>query len=211
MAQKVYNLIILDASGSMYSIMEQARTGVNETIQTIKQAQKDNQDQMHFISFVSFNTSGTRLVHDRVLASKVVELGRGDYQPGGGTPLYDAIGSSVSNLQAYVEKGDIVLVTIITDGYENASREYSGATIAKMIEDLRKEDWVFTYIGANQDVEKVARSMNINNSLAFESSINGSVNMFKCERKSRANFYKKINRISKGELPQEALGEDFWS
>ena len=42
MNQKIYNLIVLDASGSMYSIRNEAIAGVVETVQTIRTAQKDN-------------------------------------------------------------------------------------------------------------------------------------------------------------------------
>ena len=212
MAQKVYNLIILDASGSMESIREQARTGVNETIQTIKKAMEENPEQTHFVTFASFNSNGINMIYDRVLASKVVELKKNDYRPDACTPLYDAIGTMVTNLKDYVEKGDIVLVTIITDGYENSSREFSQEMIAKMIADLRKQDWVFTYIGANQDVERVSRSININNSMAFQADEEGTIHMFACERASRMHFCKRLQEVNNGEQPiSELLDADYFS
>lgn len=55
MKTKVFNLIILDESGSMYSIKKEAIDSVNETVQTICAAEKKNEDQEHFISFVTFN------------------------------------------------------------------------------------------------------------------------------------------------------------
>ena len=210
MAQKVYNLIILDASGSMEAIREQARTGVNETIQTIKKAMEENPEQTHFVTFASFNSNGINMVYDRVLASKVVELKKEDYRPNACTPLYDAIGTTVTNLKDYVEKGDIVLVTIITDGYENSSKEFSHEMIAKMIADLRKQDWVFTYIGANQDVERVSRSININNSMAFNADKVGTAKMFAFERKSRRRFLNKLNQAD-GEDISELLQEDYFA
>ena len=54
--QKIYNLIILDESGSMETIEQEAISGLNETFQTIKNAQKEHQEQRHFISFVTFNS-----------------------------------------------------------------------------------------------------------------------------------------------------------
>lgn len=210
MAQKVYNLIILDASGSMEAIREQARTGVNETIQTIKKAMEENPEQTHFVTFASFNSNGINMVYDRVLASKVVELKKEDYRPNACTPLYDAIGTTVTNLKDYVEKGDIVLVTIITDGFENSSKEFSHEMIAKMIADLRKQDWVFTYIGANQDVERVSRSININNSMAFNADELGTAKMFAFERKSRRRFLNKLNQAD-GEDISELLQEDYFA
>ena len=55
MNQKIYNLIILDASGSMYSIRNEAIAGVVETIQTIRTAQEENADQEQMLSLVVFN------------------------------------------------------------------------------------------------------------------------------------------------------------
>ena len=49
MKTRIFNLIILDESGSMYSIKHQAVTGVNETVQTIKSAQKQYENQEHFV------------------------------------------------------------------------------------------------------------------------------------------------------------------
>ena len=45
MKQKIYNLIVLDASGSMYDIENEAIAGVVETIQTIRVAQEENENQ----------------------------------------------------------------------------------------------------------------------------------------------------------------------
>lgn len=211
MAQKVYNLIILDASGSMEDIREQARTGVNETFQTIKNAMEENPEQKHFITFASFNSFGIKTIYDRVIASNVVELQKEDYRPVSGTPLYDAIGTTVTNLMEYVEKGDIVLVTIITDGYENESSNYSQEMISKLIAYLRKQDWVFTYIGANQDVEIVSKSININNSMVFDADEEGIREMFIRERKSRRKFMNGINLCqTEGNSLEEHLNRPYF-
>ena len=193
---KVYNLIIVDESGSMSVMHREAVTGLNETIQTVKASQEKYKDeQKNFVTIVFFDTTATRTICDRVLAEDVKEIAMEDYRPCAGTPLYDAIGFSVNNLRKYVEKGDKVIVTIITDGYENASREFSGAAIAKLIEELKKEDWLFTYIGANQDVEQVSKSMNIDNFLAFEQTAKGSSAMFRKFRTSRDRWAAKMGKM----------------
>ena len=68
-------------------------------------------------------------------------------------------GKPVTNVKLEKEVGDndIALVTVITDGYENASREYSGKMIQDMVKRLDAKGWVFTYIGANQDAMLEAR------------------------------------------------------
>ena len=82
-----------------------------------------------------------------------------------------------------------VLVTVITDGYENASKEYNANSIGKLVEELKGEGWTFTYIGANQDVEKVAAEISINNFISYTANAKGTSTMFEHERKSRERYF----------------------
>ena len=193
MEKKIYNLIILDESGSMSSIKPQAISGLNETLQTIKDAQEKYEDQNHYVTLVSFNTKGIKTIYDCCPVRRIKELNDNDYHPNSSTPLYDAMGISLTKLNSVVKDEDNVLVTIITDGYENASCEYSGKSISKLVEELKTKGWVFTYIGANQDVIKVASSMNIRNSLLFSADGKGTDTMFKMESESRARYYRRID------------------
>lgn len=195
MKTRIFNLIILDESGSMYSIKNLAVTGVNETVQTIKSAQEQYEDQEHLVSLVTFNSKSVKTIWDRQSADSVNEIGDNDYRPDCGTPLYDAMGSALNKLRGYVADNDKVLVTIITDGYENASVEYSGKAIKALVEELKAKGWVFTYIGANQDVEKVASAISVTNVMNFQSTHAGTSDMFCKERSSRARWF---NRLSKG-------------
>ncbi len=81
MKQRVFNLIILDESGSMSSIEKQAIDGVNETIQAIRSAQKKHEEQEHYVTFVSFNSDGIKTIYDKVDADKVKEITDKDYCP----------------------------------------------------------------------------------------------------------------------------------
>lgn len=195
MKTRIFNLIILDESGSMYSIKNQAVTGVNETVQTIKSAQEQYDDQEHFVSLVTFNSKSVKTIWDRQSADGANEIGDNDYHPNCGTPLYDAMGRALNELRGYVADNDKVLVTIITDGYENASVEYSGTAIKALVEELKAKGWVFTYIGANQDVEKVASTISVTNVMNFQSTHAGTSDMFCKERRSRARWF---DRLSKG-------------
>ncbi|MCM1109889.1 MAG: VWA domain-containing protein [Clostridium sp.] len=193
MKKRVFNLIILDESGSMWSIKKQAVDGVNETIQTIRNAQQQHPEQDHFISFISFNTARINTIYDRTDASCAEEITMDQYQPSCGTPLYDAMGSAITALRSSVADNDVVLVTVITDGEENSSREFSGASIKSLVESLKNRGWVFTYIGANQDVEKVAATMSINNSLSFSADVEGTKCMFARESRARERFFNRLN------------------
>ncbi len=192
MKTKIYNLIILDASGSMCSIEKQAVDGVNETVQTIREAQSKHEDQEHYVTLVSFNSSTTKKIYDCEAAAGVKDLSAEEYRPNCGTPLYDAMGFSITELQGKLEKDDKVLVTVITDGYENASKEYDGKAIAALVDKLKGEGWVFTYIGANQDVEKVASSIHIHNSISFDATCVGTSAMFEREKKARTRFFDRL-------------------
>ena len=190
--QKVFNLIVLDESGSMSAIEKQAVAGVNETLQTISNAQREHAEQEHFVSFVTFNSNGIRTVMNR----KQVEGGKAlkwtDYQPNACTPLYDAMGQSINELKGHVNDEDVVLVTIITDGMENASREFCGKDIKKLVSDMKEKGWVFAYIGTNQDVDAVADSMGIRSRMNYEYSQTGAEEMFNVEHCRRSVFYCKL-------------------
>ena len=207
MVQKIFNLIVLDASGSMYSIRNEAVAGVVETVQTIRTAQKENTDQEHMLSLVVFNGASIATVYDRMPITKVPDLDANDYQPMHNTPLYDAMGNAITNLQRYINEEDNVLVTVITDGYENFSVEWNHQRIYQLVEDLKKKNWLFTYIGANQDALKVAKGMGIDHSMNYMSDAEGTKAMFRKERLSRKAFY---GKLSAGKRFFEAKSEDYF-
>ena len=207
MEQKIYNLIILDESGSMQSIKAQAITGLNETLQTIKSAQEKYENQSHYVTLVSFNSNKVKTIYDCCPIHEIHEICNNDYLPNACTPLYDAMGISLTKLKSEVMDEDNVLVTIITDGYENASREYSGKAIVQLVEELKAKGWIFAYIGANQDVEKVASSMGINNSMRFDANVLGSKAMFKEESESREAYY---CCISEGMMPRQLSEREYF-
>lgn len=191
---QVHNLIILDESGSMESIKTTIIQGFNELVQTIQGIEKQFPEQEHFISFVSFNGLGQKLLHFIDPASKLKKIDDKSYKPDASTPLFDAIGFSIHKLKKSLQgQSDFnVLVTILTDGEENASKEFSGNDIKKLIEELKQNRWTFTYIGTDHDVEKIAFSLSINNTLVFEKNEADIKKMFKREQNARANYSQKI-------------------
>lgn len=192
--QRVFNLIILDESGSMSTIAKQAVSGLNETFQTIRNAQKEHQEQQHFISFITFNSAKIRTVFNRQTVSTDKKIKWTDYKPDDCTPLFDAMGRSLNELKKHVGDDDVVLVTIITDGYENASREYSGHDIKRLVAELKGKGWIFAYIGTNQDVDAVADDMGIRSRMSYEYSDRGASDMFEAECSSRQAFYGNLSR-----------------
>ena len=117
-----------------------------------------------------------------------------DYQPDDCTPLFDAMGRSLNDLKKHVNDEDVVLVTIITDGYENASREYCGRDIKNLVAELKARGWVFAYIGTNQDVDAVADDMGIRSRMSYEYSDTGAECMFNIEHSSKKRFFDRLHR-----------------
>lgn len=194
MKTRIFNLIILDESGSMSNIEQEAISGVNETIQTIRAAQKKYEEQEHFVTLVSFNSAAVKSIYDCLEVGKVKELTSKEYIPACCTPLYDAMGDSLTKLQKMVAEKDKVLVTVITDGYENDSHEYNGNTIKGLVEKLKQKRWVFTYIGANQNSQEVAFNISINNVMNFQTTQTGTHEMFTKENKSRMKWFTKVSQ-----------------
>lgn len=193
----IYNLIILDESGSMTCIYEQALGGANETIQTIRAAQASADDQKQFLTFVTFdsgNREWIRTIIDTMPIDKVRDLTKDDYRPCGCTPLYDAMGRSLTALEQKVTEDDQVLVTIITDGMENSSCEYSGAAVCEIVKRLRAKGWTFVYIGANQNAVEVAKSMSIDNAMNFQATHQDTKRMWNDYRESTSGYYEKVRR-----------------
>ena len=207
--QKIYNLVILDASGSMHSIYTQALSGVNETLATIRMAQEEHPELQQHVTLASFSAGDHFLnrIYSALPIAEARNITREDYPLLGCTALYDAMGTCISELQQKVTHEDRVLVTIITDGYENASRTWSGKQIKSLVQELRQMGWTFTYIGADQDVEKVAETIGVQNSLRFSANAEETAVMFAKERKCRNKFYDKMSMFLAGAAPCATLEE----
>lgn len=187
----IYNVIILDESGSMSAIYNQALAGINEVLSGIRKTQEDYPDQQHYVTIVTFEGSGMdgiKTRRDRVAIEKIENFTRKDYRPGGCTPLYDAMGKTLNELEGQIHEDDRVMATIITDGEENSSEEYSGKTVKEMVSRLREKGWTFAYIGANQDAVEVAKDLHIDNALNFDATPEGTVRMSMKFRKAGRKF-----------------------
>ena len=207
--QKIYNLVILDASGSMHSIYTQALSGVNETLATIRMAQEEHPELQQYVTLASFSAGEHFLnrIYSALPIAEARNITREDYPLLGCTALYDAMGTCISELQQKVTHEDRVLVTIITDGYENASRTWSGKQIKSLVQELRQMGWTFTYIGADQDVEKVAETIGVQNSLRFSANAEETAVMFAKERKCRNKFYDQMSMFLAEAAPCATLEE----
>ena len=192
--KRVFNMIIVDGSGSMCVIERQALAGINETIETVKKMQQLHPDMEQRISLLTFDSGHKTFKYDNVKADNVNTLSARDYNPRGGTPLYDAIGISIAKLNAQTSEKDNVLVTIITDGEEKCSEEYNLHMVKTLISKMKKQGWTFTLIGTdNLDVEGMAGLMNIDNHLAFTQDEEGTRMMFARENRARMRYNESVS------------------
>ena len=194
----IYNLIIVDESGSMSHLREVTLSGINETIGTIRNAQNEfAQTQVHTLTLVTFDSDSNRpavrtMIDNEPIAN--VKKFR-DYMPNGCTPLYDAMGQSLTRLHTLI-KGDVdasAVVTVLTDGLENASREWNAQSLRKLIEQLKQEGWSFSYMGSAHDVKEVTDLLSIENVVEFSHDQLGAGNTWGRERSSRRAYYQKMS------------------
>ncbi len=194
--QFMYNLIILDESASMFSIKNATISGFNEIVDTTREAEVKFPEQKHYICLVSFNGEGIKKLLWNEPVAKLQKLQENQYNPSSMTPLHDAIGTSALDLEKLLPTDDSakVLVTILTDGLENHSSEFSGEQIRMLIERLKEKAWTFTYIGANHDAIEAAQKLAISNSMQFDANNEGVDKMFQKEKMSRMAYYDKMDR-----------------
>jgi hypothetical protein len=196
MKTQVFNVIILDKSGSMDCIRQAAIDGFNETLAGIKKAQEKFADtQEHFVSLLTFCDCEKKYVFDKVPVADARKLTPADYEPCCCTPLYDAMGFTLTSMRSHVRdiEDSVVVVTIITDGLENASKEYTGSAVKQLVEKLKGEGWTFTYMGANQDSVEVAFNLSIRNARNFDYSAVGTMAGMAKDTSTRMNFYGRLH------------------
>lgn len=151
-----YVSFILDETGSMNSVKDQTISGYNEYIDTLKQEKEV------LFTLTKFNSDKVEVVYDAVKIKKVKPLNVDTYQPSAMTPLYDAIGETITSLERATKgKKGKKLVVIQTDGLENASKEYNRKMIFEIIEKKKKDDWTFVFLGADQDAYAASAQLGI--------------------------------------------------
>ena len=159
MTDKTIVSFLLDETGSMDSVRDKTVSGFNEYVATLK-----NTETPTLLRLMTFNTDGFNVVYDVDDIHSVAELTMESYRPRALTNLYDAIAKLVHDTDDRIKRMSPtprVMCTIMTDGEENSSSEYTRAAIFKLIRDREKEGWAFVYLGANQDAWAASESIGI--------------------------------------------------
>jgi hypothetical protein len=142
-------VVVLDRSGSMQSVKTDTEGGLRAFLDAQKEAPGET-----LVTLRQFDHK-----HDTVFEN--VPLGdvpAFELVPRGMTALHDAVGSTINAVGehlASMDEGDRpgeVIVVILTDGQENASQEFTSNQVKQMItEQQDKWNWVFVFLGADQD------------------------------------------------------------
>lgn len=160
--QPKYNdiTILLDRSGSMTKIARAMEGALEEFFTEHKRIPSTK------VSLYQFDTQGVECVFENRLVGEVPKV---VISPRGGTPLIDAacetidkVGEKFSAMRDYKDRPAKVLFIMITDGEENASRNFKKADLKRRVETQHGTyKWEFVYLGANQDAIAEAASFGI--------------------------------------------------
>lgn len=141
-------MIVADRSGSMACTIAEARNSINRLIEDQKKVKGEA-----FMTFAMFDDVYERN-QERASIQDIKPIGS-EYSARGMTALLDAVGRSINYLDDCIKKltnkPDNVIFVIITDGHENASHEFTKATISQLVKEKKTEGWEFKFIGANID------------------------------------------------------------
>ena len=180
-------VFILDRSGSMGGLESDTIGGYNSMLSK----QKKEKTGKVSVTTVLFDDQ-YELLYNQVPIEKVSPMTEKEYYVRGSTALLDAIGKTVMQVKANQDKKEIkdkVLFVIITDGMENASREYRVEQVKKLIEERKEKDnWEFLFLGANIDAIGAAKDIGIDSSRAVR---------FKSDKKGTAKNYEVLNEAIK--------------
>ena len=160
--------MILDRTGSMESIKQDTIGGFNSYIA----AQKSLPTPATFM-LVQFDSQDPfEVIHKFTDIQMVADLTGQTYVPRASTPLYDAVGRGINDLKAGLGalpealRPKKIVMVIVTDGQENASREFTGAQVRKMIADAKEAGWQFVFLSADESAISDSSSLSIDASNA---------------------------------------------
>ena len=180
-------VFILDRSGSMGGLESDTIGGYNSMLSK----QKKEKTGKVSVTTVLFDDQ-YELLYNQVPIEKVSPMTEEEYYVRGSTALLDAIGKTVMQVKANQDKKEIkdkVLFVIITDGMENASREYRVEQVKKLIEERKEKDkWEFLFLGANIDAIGTAGRLGIDSSRATQ---------YKSDKQGTVKNYEVLNEAIK--------------
>lgn len=142
--------------------MEDCRADAIGAINSYLRQLRDDKEMKARITLVTFDSDSIDTIRDRVPAKSCAELTAEEYQPRASTPLLDAVGRGAGMLDSLSNKDEKRILAVMTDGLENASREFTKDRLKDLLDrKQREEGWLVLYLGAGHDSWSQAREMGI--------------------------------------------------
>ena len=160
-------VIIIDRSGSMHGLEGDVIGGYNSLIEKQKQEGETK------VTTVFFNDEMS-IINEDVDIKEISPLDKRSYCPTGCTALLDAVGNTIGLIKAKHAKLTAdqlpknTIFSIMTDGLENASKEFTYKKVKNMIELQKKCGWDFLFQAANIDAAEEANKLGIDKDMAYE-------------------------------------------
>lgn len=208
-------VVVLDKSGSMSSQKKDVIGGFNEFLKSQKEVEGEAN-----ITLALFD-SDTNVVYQGINIQSAAELNEQTYVPNGSTSLYDAMGIALKMTKKRIEslleeeRPEKIIFAVLSDGEENSSRilnkegqrKYTKDKIFEKVNYLQENsNYVFIYLGANQDAMQVGNSLGFsaNNTVSFSADSRG----FSASMDS-INTYSKLYRTSNVSTQSFACSADL--
>lgn len=202
--------VVLDRSGSMGSIRDDAINGFNTFLKD--QKKEKGKATMTFTQFDNVY----EIIHDMIPIKKMPELDTTTFVPRGSTALLDAVGRTITATAVKIKKmkkasrPSKVIFLILTDGMENASHEFTWASVNKLVTKHGESDkWDFLFIGV-EGVDKIAKGLGIgqSNAIAMANTSIGTQSVFASMSRSMSDYrkgsVKACNYFSDGDRKKQA-------
>jgi uncharacterized protein YegL len=147
--------IVLDCSGSMITIALETEQGFNQMIEKLREGANDTT-----VTLVEFDSTVQPVYEQKPLP----EVPKMVFKTRGMTALLDGVGVAIRRMEKFVKPGDNVAITIMTDGGENSSQEFTKEAVTKLMDEKREEGWEFNFLGAGPASWQGAQLLNIGDS-----------------------------------------------
>ncbi len=194
-------VFILDKSGSMSGLESDTIGGFNSMLKNQKA-----ESGKAFVTTVLFDNN-YEILHEREDIRDTPFITDKEYFVEGSTALLDALGKTINKVvnvqknKRIEERADKVLFVIITDGMENASREYTAEKVKGLVElEKEKYGWEFMFLGANLDAVSTAKSYGIDKNRAVN---------YRADSKGTQTNFKAVNHAVSELRNQEFLSDDW--
>jgi len=183
-------IFVLDRSGSMYALEKDTIGGFNSFIEKQKKEEGNT-----YVTTILFNNNYD-ILYERKPIQEIKKLTTEEYYVGGTTALLDAVGNAITTLDR--KTNNKVLFVIMTDGLENASREYTKEQVKNLI---NNHDWEFIFLGADIDAYTEANYIGIKKSRASN---------YDKSKEGLEKVYDSLSQVSHC-LRRDIAIEDSWS